>query len=185
MKLGWDLRNGLERRITAWKSEDPSRGDLSWGTVLNNYPEFYLMNGTEKYCRIGPWNGLHFSGLSDQEPNSIYDFKFVTSNDFNYVSNKDEMFYSFTLKNTSVFMTSTISRMSFITFILLDENNSVWRFYASIPEDNCGKYGICGPYTKCIITETPRCQCLEGLPKSPQAWNSFDWSLKDVSVTDH
>ncbi|WJX50864.1 hypothetical protein P8452_37112 [Trifolium repens] len=103
------LINGLERRITSWKSpDDPSPGDLSWGLVLHNYPEFYLMNGTQKYCRIGPWNGLQFSGLSDRKQNPVYDFKYVANNDLNYASNKDEMFYSFTLKNSSAFVSATL-----------------------------------------------------------------------------
>nr|POF24219.1 s-locus-specific glycoprotein s13 [Quercus suber] len=36
MKVGWDLRTGLERRLTAWKSpDDPSPGKLSWGIELH------------------------------------------------------------------------------------------------------------------------------------------------------
>jgi hypothetical protein len=83
----------LERRITSWKSpDDPSPGDFSWGLVLHNYPEFFLMDGTQELSRIGPWNGLQFSGLSDRKQNPVYDFKYVANNDLNYASNKDEMF---------------------------------------------------------------------------------------------
>ena len=46
LKLGWDLRTGLERRLTTWESpDDPAPGDLSLGLVLNNYPEFMMMKG--------------------------------------------------------------------------------------------------------------------------------------------
>lgn len=124
MKLGWDLRTGLERRITSWKSpDDPSPGDLSWGLALHNYPEFYLMNGTDKYCRIGPWNGIQFSGLSDRKPNLIYDFKYVASNDFNYVSNKDEMFYSFTVNNSSSFASAMVHQTRFSITVWVDDNS--------------------------------------------------------------
>ncbi|KAJ1441969.1 S-locus glycoprotein domain [Sesbania bispinosa] len=180
LKLGWDLRNGQERRITSWKSTgDPSLGDISWGLVLNNYPEFYIMKGTEKYSRTGPWNGVYFSGLPHYgNPNPIYDFQFVGRNNFIYGSNKDELFYTFTLKNTSVFVTVNISQFWFQTFVYIpDGNNSDWMLYASSPRDECDIYGICGPYTKCIVTENPFCQCLQGFsPKSPQGWNSSDWS---------
>lgn len=94
MKLGWDLRTGMEQKITSWRSPDnPSPGDFSWDLMLYNYPEFYLMNGTQKFYRIGPWNELHFSGVSNQNSNWLYELK--------HVSNKDDMFYSYTLKNNS------------------------------------------------------------------------------------
>lgn len=177
MKLGWDLRNDFERRITSWKSvDDPSPGDLSWGLVLHNYPEFYLMNGTEKYCRIGPWNGLQFSGLSDRKQNSIYDFKYVANNDFNYVSNKDEMFYSFTLKNPSAFVSAIIYQTNFIISVW-EEDDSNWVLTESTPNNFCELYGACGPYASCSTTNSPPCECLHGfVPKSTQQWDSSDWS---------
>ncbi|XP_024638541.1 G-type lectin S-receptor-like serine/threonine-protein kinase At4g27290 isoform X2 [Medicago truncatula] len=187
MKLGWDLRNDLERRITSWKSpDDPSPGDLSWGLVLHNYPEFYLMNRTEKYCRLGPWNGLQFSGLSDRKQNSIYDFKYVANNDLNYVSNKDEMFYSFTLKNSSAFVSATIYQTN-ISIYVWEENNTNWLLTESTPLNSCESYGICGPYASCSTTKSPACQCLRGfIPKSTQQWALRDWSqgcVRNISLS--
>ena len=63
MKFGWDLRTGLNKKLIAWKSpDDPSPSDFSFGMVLNNYPEAYMMKGDQKFYRSGPWNGLHSSG---------------------------------------------------------------------------------------------------------------------------
>ncbi|KAL2327910.1 hypothetical protein Fmac_021337 [Flemingia macrophylla] len=65
MKFGSDLKTGLQRRFTTWKSpNDPSPGDVYRVLELYNYPEIYLMKGTTKLYRYGPWNGLHFSGMS-------------------------------------------------------------------------------------------------------------------------
>lgn len=120
MKLGWDLRTGLEPKITSWKSpDDPSPRNFSWGLMLHDYPEFYAMIGTCKYFCTGPWNGVHFSGLWNQSPNPVYEFKYVTTNDLMYTSNKVEMFYSFTLKNSSV-----IARVKVKTLLLLE--TQVW-----------------------------------------------------------
>ena len=59
MKLGWDLRTGLERRLTAWKSPyDPSPGELSCRIELHNYREIVMKNGSKIYSRTGPWNGI-------------------------------------------------------------------------------------------------------------------------------
>jgi hypothetical protein len=44
MKLGWDLKRNLNKRLIAWKSDDdPTPGDFSWGVVLNPYPDIYMM----------------------------------------------------------------------------------------------------------------------------------------------
>ncbi|KAG5052572.1 hypothetical protein JHK87_004770 [Glycine soja] len=62
MKFGWDVRTGPNKKLIAWKSlDDPSPSDFSFGMVLNNYPEAYMMNGDQKFYRSGPWNGLHSS----------------------------------------------------------------------------------------------------------------------------
>ena len=88
MKLGWDLRIGLERRLTAWRSpDDPSPGELTWGFELHNYPELVLKKGSEKYFRSCPWNGQFFSGIPE--------LKGTTVNNFNFVSNKGEVYFSF------------------------------------------------------------------------------------------
>ncbi|KAK9938309.1 hypothetical protein M0R45_015056 [Rubus argutus] len=50
MKLGWDLRTGLNRRLTAWKSpDDPSPGDLTWEMLLHNYPEPAMFKGGKSF----------------------------------------------------------------------------------------------------------------------------------------
>ncbi|CAK8577237.1 unnamed protein product [Lathyrus sativus] len=187
MKLGWDLRNDFERRITSWKSpDDPSPGDLSWGLVLHNYPEFYLMNGKEKYCRIGPWNGLQFSGFSNRKQNSVYGFKYVANNDLNYVSNKDEMFYSFTLKNSSAYVSATIYQTLF-TISVWEKNYTNWLIIEYTPMDQCEMYATCGPYASCSITYAPPCKCLNGfIPKSPQQWAINNWTqgcVRNISLS--
>ncbi|KAK7312933.1 hypothetical protein VNO77_37197 [Canavalia gladiata] len=170
MRLGWNLRTGHEWRMTSWKSpNDPSQGDFYWGLLPYNYPEFYLMKGTEKFVRIGPWNGLHFSGIPDQKPNPIYDF--------NYISNKNEMYYTYGLENDAVISRLVMNQTtSMCTRYVWMEDEHIWKVYKSLPKDNCDFYGICGAYGTCMITGSQICQCLSGFnPKSPQAWNSSDW----------
>ncbi|KAM3696576.1 hypothetical protein ACB098_06G050500 [Castanea mollissima] len=64
MKMGWDLRKGIKRRFTAWKSpDDPSPGDFTYGIEMqpHSYPEAYIRKGNKKFYRTGPWNGLRYS----------------------------------------------------------------------------------------------------------------------------
>jgi hypothetical protein len=63
MKLGWDLKTGLNRQLISWEnSDDPSSGDLTWNIVLCSNPEILLKNGSIVIQRSGPWNGVWFSG---------------------------------------------------------------------------------------------------------------------------
>ncbi|KAK7312926.1 hypothetical protein VNO77_37181 [Canavalia gladiata] len=170
MKLGWDFRIGLERRITSWKSpEDPSPGEFYRSLVLGSYPESYLMNGTQKFFRFGPWNGVSFGRLYLNT--SIY---FYT----NYVSNKDELFYMYSLKNDSILGRAVVNQTShtYHSFIW-NEGVGIWEETSTYPRDQCDIYGFCGPNGNCIAAESPPCQCLKGFsPKSPHAWNSRYWT---------
>jgi len=171
MKLGWDLRTHTERRMTSWKSpDDPSPGDLYWGSLLYNYPEQYLMQGTKKYVRVGPWNGLHFSGVPDQKPNNVYAY--------NFVSNKDEIYYIYSMLNDSVISRMELNQTDSIYYrYVWSEDQQIWNVMKSLPKDRCDYYRKCGVYGICTITGSLLCECLSGFsPRSPAAWNSSDWS---------
>ncbi|XP_060675130.1 G-type lectin S-receptor-like serine/threonine-protein kinase At4g27290 isoform X2 [Ziziphus jujuba] len=168
MKLGWDLKAGLERRLVSWKSSnDPSPGDFSWRIELSSYPDSVMWKGSDKYCRNGPWNGLRFSGQPELKPNPLFKFEFV--------SNKDEVYYIFYLQDGSgktrivVNQTSGYNRERYAWDLAIKS----WKIYASVPIDNCDKYAQCGAYGNCITGESPICQCLKGFkPKG----NFINWS---------
>ncbi|XP_027922446.1 G-type lectin S-receptor-like serine/threonine-protein kinase At4g27290 [Vigna unguiculata] len=171
MKLGWDLKKGIERKLRAWKSwDDPSSGNLTWGMLLSSYPELVLKKGSVEYHRSGPWNGAGFSGQPVLRITPIVDTKFV--------NDSDEVYYSYSLRNKSVisitYLNQTLLHRQRITWI---PENKTWRVYESVPRDDCDPYNTCGPNGNCMVNETPICQCLEGFrPKSHQNWNTFDWS---------
>ncbi|KAK7390350.1 hypothetical protein VNO78_25655 [Psophocarpus tetragonolobus] len=96
MQIGWNLKRSLSTHLIAWKSDDdPTPGDLSWGIILHPYPEICIMKGTKKYYRLGPWNGLRFSGRPLMKLND-------PSNNYEFVSNKEEVYYRWSLKQTSL-----------------------------------------------------------------------------------
>ncbi|CAA3031000.1 G-type lectin S-receptor-like serine threonine-kinase At4g27290 isoform X1 [Olea europaea subsp. europaea] len=172
MKLGWDLRTGLNRRTSSWKnSDDPSPGMLSEGVELAEYPQVVVRKGSEKFIRSGPWNGLQFSGAPELRVNPVFEFKFEF--------NQEEVYYMYQLKSKSVISrlvlnetTSTRQRYAWV------EADRSWKLYSEIPRDYCDDYDLCGGNGLCSISQSPVCRCLKGFkPKSAQSWNSLDWSL--------
>ncbi|KAK6932457.1 Bulb-type lectin domain [Dillenia turbinata] len=72
MKLGWNLKTGLDRVITSWRSsEDPDQGKFSFKVVYNGSPEIYLLRKQEREYRRGPWNGCRFSGVPKCSPSTF------------------------------------------------------------------------------------------------------------------
>ncbi|KAI9093249.1 hypothetical protein K1719_027263 [Acacia pycnantha] len=171
MKLGWDLKTGLNRTLSSWKNwDDPSSGDFTWGLVHNGYPEVVMWKGSSEYYRSGPWNGLRFDGAPELRNNPLFGYDFV--------STEDQLYYTYYLKNESMISRIVLNQTIYSRqrFIWIEEAQS-WRLYASVPRDNCDDYNLCGPYGNCVMGESPVCQCLSGFePKSPQNWDMMDWT---------
>ncbi|XP_019449117.1 PREDICTED: G-type lectin S-receptor-like serine/threonine-protein kinase At4g27290 isoform X2 [Lupinus angustifolius] len=171
MKLGWNLKTGLNRRLTAWKNwEDPSPGNFTWSAVITGDPEMVLWNGSAKFHRSGPWNGVGFSGAPL--------WKGTPLTEHNMVNNADEVYYTYKCVNKSVMSITYINQTLYLRkrIAWIPENNT-WKLYQYVPRDSCDTYNPCGPHGNCIVNESPICQCLEGFePKSQQNWDIMDWA---------
>ncbi|XP_044496996.1 G-type lectin S-receptor-like serine/threonine-protein kinase At4g27290 isoform X2 [Mangifera indica] len=79
MKLGWNLKTGLNRYLTSWKSsDDPSFGNYSYGLNRGGLPQFVLSRGSTVLFRSGPWCNTQFSGapaFMGFVPRSLQDWK--------------------------------------------------------------------------------------------------------------
>jgi len=63
VKLGWNLKSGLNRNLTAWSSPtDPSPGNYTLALDLRGDPHLYFWKVHVLQWRSGPWTGLDFSG---------------------------------------------------------------------------------------------------------------------------
>ena len=187
MKMGWDLRTGLKRSLSAWKNtDDPCPGDFTYGVEfkpnLHPYPEAYIRKGTKKFYRTGPWNGLRLSGSPELRSNPLYDF--------NFVFNDDEVYYIYSLKNKSVISRIVMNQTTSIRVRLIwIEAEQTWRQYSAVPRDQCDSYGVCGANANCVIGDNPICHCLKGFkPKSEEKWSLMDWSegcVRNVPLSCH
>ncbi|KAK4255703.1 hypothetical protein QN277_008668 [Acacia crassicarpa] len=170
MKLGWDLRTGLNRRIIAWKNwDDPSPGDFTGQLMVHDFPEVVVWKGRTKYLRSGPWDGQQFSGTSLATDGS----PFVSV----LVSNKYEVYYTFNTKIESFLARSVFNQSTYTVELIWKKDDQRWKNWSISPKDNCDTYNLCGPNGNCVIGGAPICQCLRGFtPKSPNNWDALDWS---------
>uniref|UniRef100_A0A6N2MPB1 Apple domain-containing protein n=1 Tax=Salix viminalis TaxID=40686 RepID=A0A6N2MPB1_SALVM len=171
MKVGWDQKTGFDRRLSSWKSpDDPSPGDFTWTMELQSNPEGVTWKGSKKYYRSGPWNGIGFSGAPEIKANSLFYF--------NFISNDQEVSYSYELKDRSVITRIVLNQTTYHRQrYTWSEDTQSWILYVSVPRDSCDNYGLCGVNGNCITSAMPICQCLEKFkPKSLEAWNTMDWS---------
>lgn len=175
MKLGWDLRMGLDRHMTSWKSaEDPSTGDFTYSVDLGGIiPQLVIRNGRVKYFRTGPWNGIQFSGLRFS-PNLIFIPKFV--------NNSQEVYYTFDNFNESTITRSVLNASGNHQRYLWNEETREWTMIYMLPHDECDVYGNCGPNSMCTISNPQICSCMIGYqPKSQAEWDTFVRSSGCVS----
>ncbi|KAF3657997.1 hypothetical protein FXO38_13450 [Capsicum annuum] len=162
---------GSNSDLSSWRnSDDPSPGELSNGIELHEYPQAVIWKGSRKYFRGGPWTGDKSSGAPELRVNPVFDYSFI--------SNKNEVYYIYQLKNKSVisrlFLNDTSSSRQRYVWVEADQ---AWRLYASVPRDYCDTYSLCGANGVCVMSDSPVCQCLEGFkPKSSERWKLKDWS---------
>ncbi|XP_004295782.1 PREDICTED: G-type lectin S-receptor-like serine/threonine-protein kinase At4g27290-like [Fragaria vesca subsp. vesca] len=172
MKLGWDLRTRLNRKLTAWKSpDDPSPGDFTWELQLHNYPEPAMFRDGKVFLRSGPWNGVLFSGKPA---------KALPALNFSFVMDENEVYTTIGMVNNSALermmlnLTADYNRQSWIW----SEADRNWTLYAAFPRDPCDSYGKCGGNGNCELTASPLCQCLDRFkPRSVEKWSLNNFSL--------
>ncbi|KAJ7968429.1 G-type lectin S-receptor-like serine/threonine-protein kinase [Quillaja saponaria] len=169
MKLGWNLRNGLNRHLTSWKnSVDPSSGDYTYSMDNRGIPQLIIRKGTTKVFRSGPWYGerlIRDPGLAENpviKPNLVY--------------NDTDVYYSYEI-NGNITSRFVVSPTGYVQHITWRAQHSEWNPIFNVVEDRCDAYGRCGAYGCCNILNAQICECLIGFePRSPQDWKVQYWS---------
>ncbi|XP_059661595.1 G-type lectin S-receptor-like serine/threonine-protein kinase At4g27290 [Cornus florida] len=177
MKLGKNLVTGIDRHLWSWKSsDDPSKGEYSYGFDLRGFPQLVLLKGSVEQYRSGPWNGLKFSGSVGLQPNSIYKYHFVFD--------QQEVYYEYELINSSVLSRRVLNQNGIVQRLTWNYKTQDWTVYVNTPADNCDFYGLCQGYGICRIADSPVCGCLDKfVPRYPKDWDTADWSSGCVRKT--
>ncbi|KAI3731017.1 hypothetical protein L1987_62200 [Smallanthus sonchifolius] len=176
MKFGKDLVTGIEWLLTSWKSpDDPSIGEYSNRLDTNGYPQCLGWQNQDIISRLGPWNGLGFSGFPNDDENSVYSYDFVI--------NDKEIYHTFKLKGSVVqrLILTWDGRTKIMHWI---DRIQDWIVYGDLKVDNCDLYAVCGRYGSCSIDKHPPCTCMEGFePRNPKEWDASDWSSGCKRIT--
>ncbi|PON43781.1 S-receptor-like serine/threonine-protein kinase [Parasponia andersonii] len=169
MKLGWDLKPGLERYLTSWKSvDDPSTGDFTYRMDINGLPQSVLAMGSTRKFRSGTWNGVRFSGLSVLTDGV---FKSIL------VFSENESYYMFIPVVNSVVTRVTMNASGSTQRLILQNGSTEWGIMYSVPYQHCDSYGYCGANGFCGVNDDPICSCLEGFtPSYREEWEVLNWS---------
>ncbi|KAJ8555968.1 hypothetical protein K7X08_022726 [Anisodus acutangulus] len=165
MKLGRNLVTGLDWYISSWKSpDDPGIGEFVERMDIQGYPQLFVWKGSSIAFSSGPWNGLAFSGSPSLQPNTYFTFGFVL--------NKEEVYYKYDLKNGSLPTRVVLTSTGLINHYTWIDRTQSWVLYLTAQFDNCDRFKLCGPYARCVINNSPPCECLQA-----------DWSTGCVRRT--
>ncbi|KAH7837730.1 hypothetical protein Vadar_017331 [Vaccinium darrowii] len=174
LRLGVDRKTGLNRFMTAWKSrDDPGLGEYSSKIDLNGSPQLFLYKGSDVLWRAGSWTGRGWTGVPDMTRNFIFNL--------NYVENEDEVYYSYSMRDASIFSMLVVNESGKLERLTWHENEHRWDLFYSAPKEQCDSYNLCGPNGNCDPSNAGMglfdCSCLPGFePKS-----ASDWYLRDGS----
>ncbi|XP_030551014.1 G-type lectin S-receptor-like serine/threonine-protein kinase At4g27290 [Rhodamnia argentea] len=170
MKLGSNLKTGLEQRLTAWKSmDDPSPGDYVYGlNYSQGLPQYELvqMDVHRKLFRTGEWDGVQFFEVSfSKNPVTVLMF----------VYNETEISFMFQAQNSQLLSRLTLSYVGALQVFVVNRSRSgVWSVMHKLPTDPCDSYGMCGANAVCDLS---LCECVKGfMPRSPDEWLVRDFS---------
>ncbi|KAK9209453.1 hypothetical protein WN944_001819 [Citrus x changshan-huyou] len=155
MKMGWDLKNRLERYLSSWQSDDdPSPGKFTSRLEIQVLTKMCIFNGSVKFTCSGQWNDQAGFVSAISYTNFLYK-QFL-------VENQDEISYWYEPYNRPSIMTLKLNPSGLLTRQIWNENSNDWDLVFSFPDEYCGKYGYCGANTICSPDQKPICECLEG-----------------------
>ncbi|KAI3731055.1 hypothetical protein L1987_62238 [Smallanthus sonchifolius] len=165
MKLGKNFISGRETYLTSWRSvDDPSPGEytLRFLMIKGKYLQLYIRRSSAIEIRIGPYNGISFSGRPQSTPVPA-----ELTYDVNMVVNQNEMYFIniFNSNDTTLLLRTIVTPGGKLEVLQLKLPDPEWMSVSTLPVDYCDNYGVCGPYGSCNIAMSPYCGCLKGFER--------------------
>ncbi|OMO63434.1 S-locus glycoprotein [Corchorus olitorius] len=174
MTIGLNHSTGLNHFMTSWKSgNDLGIGNYSFKIDPSGFPQVFLYKNLAKVWRAGLWTGQRLSGMPEVTHAYICNASFVNDD--------EEISFQMGTTNNSIILRVVVNETGFAQRYTWNPRDHRWIQIWSAPEEDCDKYGYCGPNSNCDKTQMYSdkfiCSCLPGFePKSPEAWFLRDGS---------
>ncbi|KAK8612544.1 hypothetical protein V6N13_092657 [Hibiscus sabdariffa] len=171
MKIGFDLRTGLNQSYTSWKSpDDPGVGNISFRMNPGVSPQMVLYKGSVPLWRSGTWTGKVWSGIPQMAQTLLFNRSFVDAD--------CELSFSSDSINASLITRYVTNETGVTQRILWNNASQSWIISYTAPYEQCDFYRHCGPNGYCNpYSGDFECTCFPGFePKSPQTWLIRDGS---------
>ncbi|XP_065877249.1 G-type lectin S-receptor-like serine/threonine-protein kinase At1g11410 isoform X1 [Euphorbia lathyris] len=163
MKLGKNMKTGLEWSLTSWKSaDDPGIGEFSI-KVDPTAMQIFLYKKSKPLWQGYLWPVRTFSDLYS----------------YNTVLNQEEVYTSYSIADDSMITRQIVDHTGTFRWLRWSESDRQWKEFWSVPKTPCDLYAHCGAFGKCSSSNSDAfgCSCLPGYePRSPR-----DWYLRDAS----
>ncbi|KAK4345103.1 hypothetical protein RND71_035279 [Anisodus tanguticus] len=152
-----EMRVYMDGAFRSWTSEsDPSPG---------------------RCWRSGYWDGLLFTGVPNMKAAYLHGFKLYIDGNRPY--------FTYTAADASDLVRFHISPTGYELQQRWDKDKEQWTMILSHPSDGCDLYNLCGNFAKCDVTNSQKCNCLDGfVPKNWGHWNVRNWSEGCVRRTE-
>ncbi|KAK8974130.1 hypothetical protein V6N11_064618 [Hibiscus sabdariffa] len=140
--LGVNVRTGLNREYTSWKSpDDPGVGNYSFRMNRSGFPQMFLYQGSTPSWRSGTWSGQSWIGIPEMTKNVLFNDTFVNTN--------DEVSFSSDVRNASIITRAVMNETGIFQRLIWNNETQRWIEFYSIPKERCDFYGLCGPNAYC------------------------------------
>ncbi|KAI3954622.1 hypothetical protein MKW98_019753 [Papaver atlanticum] len=165
-KLGFNRKTNQTQKLISWRSrENPATGFYNLQSGPNGANQYFVYrNNSEQIWSSGEWN---------EESKTFLLF----SNNYSYISNVNESYFTYSLYNNSIITRLVIDFTGRIQQLTWSEKMQTWNLFWSEPKF-CEAHGICGPFGNCNQQDTDQnCECLPGFVQlSPKDWNLQDFT---------
>ncbi|CAN4123797.1 unnamed protein product [Withania somnifera] len=158
-------------------TNDPSRGEFTWTFNPRELLQTFIMNGSIKLYRAGPWNGQVFSNAPSRDT-------LWNGYNYTYLSDPEEISCIYEFTDSSIIAKVLMQLNGVLQLSEWNNQTQNWDDVVAAPADNCDIYGQCHSYGLCKSGNSPICKCLDKFePKDPTEWARGNWSKGCVRKT--
>ncbi|VAI63041.1 unnamed protein product [Triticum turgidum subsp. durum] len=172
MNLRITHRTHALQRLISWRNpQDPSPGNFSYGADPDEFRQRFIWNGSTPYRRSSVWNNNLVVGQYVESIESTIYYTLQTID--------DEVYISYGLPVPSVSL--VLMKMDYsgkLNTRVWNSNMSILTDLTSQPNQECNKFGYCGPFGYCDNTQPiVTCKCIDGFePNNKQDWTACRFS---------